>query len=121
MKYIKEYNKFDWGNFDEEEIDPNNSYVLSDMTDNDIENMLRIGDRLSCDFYYNTTNYNNEFGTIVGNKNWNTGNKIICIEFDNYINGHKGDYFGEGFKDGHCRNFTNSSGIGRNYLNFRKL
>jgi len=90
-KYIK--NIIDFNDWDEIDND-DNKYL------NEIFNNLYVGDRL-------LVNFNIKYGGIpTGDYKWGVikykNEELICIEFDDNINGHDGNSGGCKGKNGHC-------------------
>ena len=99
MKYIKELNiNFDdWDEVNNDIIDIN-KFLLSAFES------LEIGDKVLVDFTRNGNDYNKEWGTIKYKNN-----NVLCIEFENNIQGHDGFSAGCRGKSGHCWYFKNNS------------
>ena len=107
MKYIREYKEIDFEDWDEEETPPYKRTMLYDMKSINVDKLLKIGDKLICDFKSPTDSFLNLNGTIVDIMEWHNNYRLMCVEFDEYIGGHDGIHFGSKYKNGHCRNFTN--------------
>jgi len=105
MKYIKKLN-INFDNWDE--IKPNNNVININKTLNKAFNELHVGDKILIDFIKNGINYKDKWGLIKYKGDEPSFVPMICVEFDDNIDGHDGNNGCNG-RHGHCWYFLKNS------------